>query len=696
MKKHKHIIPRKGETPLEAGHRTLAYLSNLYEDGDECIHPDSNVVVTNDEYDEILKICQQEDPDAKIFDAATPANTTASRHAGKVTHDPPMTSISKANGETKEKDLRKWLVACLGDNWESKRSKLVKAMKRDGVAVAIYYKKGKLVSAGLRPRGSPEGEDVTENIKYVEGVPTKLPEPITISIRGELECQISTFEALNKRFAAAGEKTYANPRNYTTGSIRQFKNPKKTADRKLNFVAYAMEWQDSGNPPYETEYERALYCAKTLKIPHVRIERLKHSSFKEVLEQMKELEALVPHLDYEVDGAVLSVSNLEDAEQLGRHGDRDTGNPKFKIAWKFTEQVGEAIVKEIDWPVGRTGALTPRAHFDGIPLAGTTVSKATCHNLGEILRKGVRVGSKIKVIKSGKIIPYIIDVISGKGKVNYPKKCPSCDYPLEVIEGTGDNKELVCTYMLCEAQAVRSLTYFLATLGVKGLGESTVEKLYDRGVVKTPADFYELTVKKVVSSGLSKRQALLVLANIHLIPHPEKEKDDSKLVRKIERVSAKKLTLPLAKLIGAFAISSVGVSTGDDLVSHFSTLDNIRAASVGDLQSVSNIGETTAERIHDYLKTNSDLIDNLLEHLEPEGAKTGKLSNKSFVFTGGLPGGKEEWKEKVKNLGGKVSGSVSQNTSYVVVGDNPGSKHQKAIDLGIKILDVDELEKLLK
>jgi DNA ligase (NAD+) len=691
MKKHKHIIPRKGETPLKALGRTLVHLSNLYENGDDCIHPDSGVIVTDEEYDDILKIFQKEDPNSDLLKKATPADTIADKDAGKIKHNPPMTSISKANGDDKEETLEKWLVNSLGDNWKNKKSKIVKAFKRDGVAVAIYYKKGKLVGAGLRPRGGMEGEDVTENIKYVKGVPIKLPKPVTISIRGELECQISTFEKVNKQF---GNK-YANPRNFTAGSIRQFKDPTKTRERKLNFVAYAIEWQGSGNPPYKTEYERALWCAKTLKIPHIRVEPLDHSSLPKILKQLKELEDLVPEIDYEVDGVVLSVSNLEDAAQLGRHGDRDTGNPHAKLAWKFKEQSAVVTVKDIDWPIGRTGALTPRVHFNPVQLAGTSVEKATCHNLGYILRRRITIGTKIRVIKSGKIIPYVVDVVAKAGKVNYPKKCPSCNNPLDIVEGNDDNQELVCSNLLCEAQAVRGLYYYLSTFGVKGVGESTVEKLYESGVVKTPVDFYKLRVKDVVKSGLSKRQSLLALAGIYMIPKPEKQKDDKKLGQQIEKKASKQLTLPMAKLIAAFGIPSVGVSTGDDLVDHFGKLDKIRKASVANLEEVGNIGEKTAQRIKRFFSKNSKLVDDLLEHIKPEGPKTGKLSGKTFVFTGGLPGGKDVWKQRVKDQGGKVSSSVSEKTDYVVIGNDPGSKADKAADLEIDTLDSKKLEKLL-
>ncbi len=680
--KHPLITPRKGEKPEVALKRIVVHLCNLYEAGDDCVHPDLDRIVTDQEYDVLFALFLKVPSDTHAV--ATPSDLAIDPDANTIKHNPPLTSISKANGDDKEKTLADWLGQYNGP--------LVKALKRDGVACAIYYRKGKLVAAGLRPRGGIEGEDVTANVKFVESIPETLPEKVDISIRGELECRISTFEKINAQLAATGKKTYANPRNYTAGSIRQFKRPQDTAARQLSFTAYCIEWQGSGNPPYKTEYERALWCAKTLKIPHVRIEKLNR---KTAIAEMQALEDLVPDLDYEVDGAVLSVDNLEDAEQLGRHGNRSTGNPKGKLAWKFKEQSAIVTVDTVDWQVGRTGQLTPVLNFDPVQLAGTQVARATGHNLGNMQRDEITEGTKIRIIKSGKIIPYVVEVVGGKRGTGHPRKCPSCHSQLSVIDGSGDNKELVCVNTQCPAQAVRGLAHYLTTLGVKGLGESTVEKLVASGV-KTPVDFYKLTLSQLQRAGLSERQSLLVLAAVHMLPRPKvtKMKDNGTLAKWIQTAAKTKKRIPLGVLIAAFGVPTVGNSTGKALVSHFRTFSKIRRASLDSLLEVEDIGELTAKRIREFFKLNAAFVDEILEFVAPEGPKTGKLTGKTFVFTGGLPNGKDYWKAKVENEGGKVTGSVSKATSYVVVGDNPGSKADKAAALQVTTLDVDSLQKL--
>jgi len=678
---HPLITPRKGETPEVALDRIVVYLCNLYEAGEDCIHPDiAGRAVTDHEYDALFKLLPK---GSAAHTVATPSDLAADPDANTIQHNPPLTSISKANGDDKEKVLDAWLNQYPG--------RIVKALKRDGVALALYYRKGKLVAAGLRPRGGIEGEDVTKNAKFVKDIPHTLPEPVDISIRGELECRISVFEKINAKLAKSGQKTYANPRNFAAGSIRQFKRPEETRKRKLSFTAYSIEWQGSGDPPYKTEYERALYCAKTLGIPHVRIEKLNR---KEVFAELQALEDLVPELDYEVDGVVLSVDNLEDSEQLGKRGNSVTGNPKGKIAWKFKEQSVVVTVKTIDWQVGRTGQLTPVLNFDPVQLAGTSVQRATGHNLGYMHRDEIVEGTRIRVIKSGKIIPYVVGVVGGKRGKTHPRNCPSCNSPLSVIDGNDDNKELTCMNPKCSAKAVRGLLFYLTTMGAKGVGEKYVKKLVEGGV-RTPVDFYKLTVPALQKSGLSKRQSLLVLAAIHMIPRPKATKmEDDALAKCIADASKSKKRVPLGVLIAAFGVHTVGNSAGKALVAHFKTFDRIRKASLDSLIEVEDIGELTAKRIFDFLKSNAAFVDEILKFVAPVGQKTGKLTGRTFVFTGGFPNGKNYWIAKVENLGGKVSGNVGKSTNYVVVGDNPGSKVDKAAELKVATLDVNSLQKL--
>ena len=339
--------------------RIIAHLDTLYEAGEDCVHPDTGIIVTDGEYDALRRELQSLRPNSSLFDSATASEYQTD--TGKVVHDPPMTSIEKASHEdveTQEGMLFKWLIDATTDGptsvSEGKMTKLrgkkykeepvefakdyfYQAYKLDGVAIGIYYEKGKLVAAGLRPRDGVNGEDVTEQVRYVEGVPTKLKRKVSCSVRGELICKLSDFEKVQEELEAAGERLRANPRNHTAGGIRQFKDPPKTKQMRISFVAYAIE--RLSKPPYKTEVERAKFCEEELGIPYVETKSFNFSD-------LAKMEKAVPKLDFEVDGVIIGVNNLEDQEQLGRHGDRATGNPRGKIAWKFREEEATPVIKE--------------------------------------------------------------------------------------------------------------------------------------------------------------------------------------------------------------------------------------------------------------------------------------------------------------------------------------------------------------
>ncbi|MFT7642248.1 MAG: DNA ligase (NAD+), partial [Pirellulaceae bacterium] len=370
--------------------RIIGHLDTRYEQGLECIHPDTGIIVTDGEYDAFRRELSALRPDSDLFDSATAS--TLENEVSKIVHDPPMTSIEKASHEdvaTQEEMLFKWLtdstknattkvqegpMISLADKAYNEekvtfaKKYIYQAYKLDGVALGIYYKDGELVGAGLRPRDGINGEDVTEQVKFVEGIPTKLKDKISCSVRGELICKLSDFEKVQKDLEEAGEKLRANPRNHAAGGIRQFKNPENTATMRLSFVAYAVE--QVANPPFKTEIERSKWCEKELGIPYV---KTKYFEF----DDLAKMEDNVPNLDFEVDGVIVGVNNMEDQEQLGRHGDRDTGNPKGKIAWKFREEEATPVIKEIEWQTGRTGKIVGVAIFDAVRLAKTNVSRAT-------------------------------------------------------------------------------------------------------------------------------------------------------------------------------------------------------------------------------------------------------------------------------------------------------------------------------
>ena len=686
--------------------RVIAHLDTAYERGDDCLHPDTGIIVSDGEYDALRRELAALQPDSTLFDTATASELVSS--ARKIVHDPPLTSIDKASHEdieVQQEQLFKWLhdsIENIGDDQPGKILKVkgktyrenpveypadtfYEAWKLDGVAVALYYVDGKLDRAGLRPRDGINGEAVTEQVQYVAGVPTKLKKKVTCSIRGELICKLSDFEIVQQTLADAGEKLRANPRNHTAGGIRQFNSPKKTELMRLSFVAYTIE--GLANPPYSTEIERAKFCNDKLGVPYVETKPFR-------FEDLQKYEDNISKLDFEVDGVIIGVNNLEDHEQLGRRGDPRTGNPKGKIAWKFREEEATPTIREIEWQTGRTGKIVAVANFDAVRLAGTNVSRATLHNAGFMERNQISIGSVISVRKAGKIIPKVTGVIGGQAKPDFPKKCPSCGSKTKLEKGgSAEMLELVCTGDACEAQIVNSLCHFLSTMGVLGLGESRVTQLVEGEAVSSFADFYRLDVESAMATGLTHRQSSLAVAAVQMIPDPDKM---GGLDEAIETAKKSKKAIPLWQLFASFGIGSAGKSAGKALAAHFGSLDKIRAASVEELEEVDDIGSITAEAIDSWLTDNSKQIDDLMKFIEPVVPKSGgSLDGINFCFSGGFPEGKKHWEGLVEGLGGKCSSSVSKKTNYLVAGSGSGSKSEKAKKLEIPIIDTAELEKML-
>ncbi len=678
------------ETEIEKLVRIKRVLDTLYEEGEPCINPDTGAEVTDPEYDRMIVRLAQLDPDNLELKKVT--SSTLASDSGKVIHNPPMTSISKAIGplDVRHKTLLEFFELCekeLNYSTDGNRGKrFVQAYKLDGVACALYYEKGVLVRAGLRPRDGINGEDVTANAQYVKGILKTLPLPLTCSIRGELYCPISTFEKMNSDLEAAGEKQYANPRNYTTGSIRQFKDPTITKERQISFRAYSI--LGLANPPYKTEIERAKWSNKVLGIPFVRVEKFDSAD-------LKILEDKVGEIDYEVDGIVISVNILEDAEQMGTHGSSPNGNPRAKIAWKFTDEIANGKVKEIELGVGRTGNITPVLIFETpIKLAGTEVRRCTAHNLNYLKVNRIGIGTEIEVIKSGKIIPKCHRAVSGLTDWIPPTNCPTCNGKL--IVRTGDTGvALNCPNFFCGERAVSSLCHYLTTFGVKGLGESTVEKLYQSGVVKSPTDFYTLDDAKLATAGFTDRTATLIQARVWMCKKPESLEDDD-LKSFVEKAKKGRVTIPMWQLLAAFGFEGIGKSSGRSLQSKYGSIDALRAAKDDDLLEIDNFGAKTVETLRQGLDNSAVMIDDVLRYVAVSIPTVGGiLSGQTFVFTGGFPNGKEHWMELVAQAGGTCSSSVSKKVNFVVVGVDAGSKEQKADELGIKKLTLAELQGML-
>jgi len=659
--------------------RVLSYLDTLYEVGEDCVHPDTKKLVSDPEYDDLLAELRKIDPKNERF--TRPSDSKATSAAEKIENDPPLTSISKASHEDlkiQTEQFEKWVKT-------TNKEDLYISYKLDGVCLRLYYEKGKFVKASTRPRDGIWGDDVSEQVKYISNIPQKLNLPATCSITGELICLDSDFDKVQKQLLAKGEKLRANARNHTAGAIRNFKEPKKVAQMGLTFIGYSVENLTNVDFP-DTEFKRAKWVNKDLGIRFVRTTPFKSNK------QLQDMEDLVSDLDYMVDGVIVGVNNLEAQEQMGRHGDKATGNPKGKIAWKFRSEKTSVIIKSIDCRTGRSGKITPVACFDGVKLSQTTVTRATMHNYGFVKKHGIRVGTEILITKAGEIIPKVIGVLSGTGKPDIIAACPACKGNAKLVQSSSDKDkwELICASVACPAKFIGRLDHYLSVVGVLGLGEATVELLSKK--LRCPADFYKLTVKDAMDCGLSERESLLAVGNIHMIKNPEKM-DSDKLQVKINSAVNKKKKISLAKVIAGFGIKNVGESTGKTLVEYFNDFSKIRNASVDELTGIKDVGQTTAESVYKFFKNFPDEADELLKYVLPQLPKTGPLTGKTFCLSGNVD--KKILKIKIEDLGGKISGSVGKNTTYLVAGDGSGAKSNKAKELGIKIIDVKKLEKML-
>jgi len=671
---------------------TLVALDTAYELGEPCLNPFTDEEVSDPDYDTKVKHkLQTVSPSSTYLKGVTASLLDAK--VKKVKHNPPMSSMGRAIGDlaVRETTLMQWVGTVVGELYGGKGPKdpgdiISQAWKIDGLACSIYYKDGKLVSAGLRPRDGITGEDVTKNIVYVEGVKKKLPVPLTGAIRGEILCLKSVFEEVNAALKERGEKTFANTRNYAAGSIRQFSDPTVTKDRRLCFLAYQILWDDC---PEKDEIARAKWCNTVLGVPHVQVRPFRRAD-------LDAMEKQAPDLDYDVDGVVLSVRNEEDREQMGRVGNSPNGNVRGRLAWKFTEAEYEVVPKSIEWNTGRTSKIVPVLQFDPVHIKGAMVKQCTGHSLGFLRRMKIGIGTRVMIVRSGDIIPKIVGVAGNPQETPFPRNCPSCG--ARTVEEPGAEEgmlELTCPNDNCPCKAVARLCHYLTTFGVKGLAEATVQKLYDAKHVTTAADFYDLEPDELRKLDLGDRNSLLIVARIHGVDQPEKIKDDADLEEAVKIVREKKKQVPLWKLFAALGIKGAGRSAGRALMSHFGSFDKIRGAGIAALTEVADVGVTTAGAIYTYFRDNERQVDRLLHHVEVEAERTGSLTGQTFCFTGGFPEGKAYWEGEVEKRGGKVASSVSKKVTTVVVGTDAGSKAEKAKALQIPTVDLDGLKRML-
>jgi len=608
----------------------------------------------------------------------------------RVEHAAPMLSLDSDQDEAALRRFDERLRKALGAGAVS----YVLEPKLDGASVEFVYRRGLLARAATRGDGRV-GEGITENVRTIAAVPLRLradggedgrPVPEFLAVRGEVIMRIEDFERLNERLLEEGREPFANPRNVAAGALRQL-DPRETAAKPLDVFFYdvlALDWDGAGgDPPTGAAIESQQDVLAALAGWGLKTSPLARPAERvaEILAFHADLLAERDDLPYEIDGVVIKLDDLAARESLGA----TSRHPRWAFAFKFPPRKQVTRLLRIVPSVGRTGVVTPVAMLRPVELGGVTVSRATLHNREEVARKDVREGDTVRVQRAGDVIPQVIEVIAEPGRERgpqwkMPEKCPSCGTRL--IER---GPFTVCPNSFeCPAQLVGRVVHFASreALDIEGLGDKTAKLLVDQGLVERLPDLFDLRPEQLTPlEGFAEKSAGDLVAGI-----------------------AKASTVELARFLYGLGIPEVGLATARDLAAHFGTFEAIREAGEEALQEVKGVGPRMAEQIAAFFaeRHNAEVIDKLLAGRvkliegEPRPAG-GPLAGKTFVFTGGLAGlSRPEAKERVEALGARVTGSVSKNTDYVVAGEDPGSKLDKARELGVTVLDEEGFVALLR
>ncbi len=638
--------------------------------------------ISDAEYDrlfqELLKL-ESEHAELRTPDSPTQrVGSAPSEGFAEAVHRVPMLSLGNAFDEEDVAAFDRRCREALGEDAVEYSAEL----KFDGLAITLAYEDGIFVQGATRGDGTT-GEDVTANLRTVRTIPLRLEArrpPKLLEVRGEVLMMRKDFEAINKRAVALGEKTFVNPRNAATGGLRQL-DPRLTAQRRLSFFAYGVgAHQGFDLPPTHTKLLEAL---DAMGFP-VAKDRRAVKGVAGLLDFYAKVGEKRAKLPYDIDGVVYKVNRFADQEKLGYV----SRAPRWAIAHKFPAEEATTELLDIGIQVGRTGALTPVARLAPVFVGGTTIVNATLHNEDEVRRKDVWRRDTVVVRRAGDVIPEVarVEKKGPREKKDWfamPAKCPECG---SQVERTEEGAVARCTGgLICPAQRKQALLHFASrrAMDIEGMGDKLVDQLVDSGIVRTPADLYKL--------GLAKLAELERMA----------EKSAANVVAAI----AKSRDTTLARFIYALGIRNVGEVTGKDLARHFGTLDALMDASVEQLQEAEDVGPVVAESIAAFFRErhNREVIEELRaagvhwkEGEPPKKAAAGPFTGKIVVLTGSLGAmSRDAAKDRIEALGGKVTGSVSKKTDYVVAGDEAGSKLDRARELGVAVLDEDEFMKLL-
>ncbi|HET9912604.1 MAG TPA: NAD-dependent DNA ligase LigA [Anaerolineales bacterium] len=655
-------------------------------------------VISDLEFDRLLnelKGIEAEHPDWITPDSPTRrAGAQPAARFVKVTHPAPILSLANAFGAD---DARGWFerVSRIDDRVE--KAKFVVEPKIDGLSVVLHYRDGIFIQGATRGNGEI-GEDITANLRTVRSIPLRIPvdekgpkPPKYLVVRGEAFMPVKEFEELNRSREEAGQPRYLNPRNTAAGALRQL-DPALTASRPLTLLVYQIIHSDGGKIP--TSQWEVLEYLKGLGFPVTDIAR-QFDDFEKAIAYTESWDKKRDELPYEADGMVIKIDDLRLASELGFVGK----DPRGAIAFKFPAREVTTTLQDIKVNVGRTGVLIPNAVLEPVEISGVIVERATLHNFDYIAEKDIRVGDRVLVKRAGEVIPYVIgpvvDARSGKEKkYKPPTNCPACGQPVERFE---DEVAFYCVNAACPAQLIRNVEHFVSrgAMDIVGLGIKIVYKLIEIGKVKDVADIYTLKRADILEAVTKKERKT------------EKEPPGKIADNLLASIEASK-SRSLGRLITALGIRGVGEVSAADLASHFTDLNALSKARAADLEQIDGIGPSVAESVAEWFArpVNKNVIKKLkAAGVWPQGGAGANAKSRAsnafegltFVITGTLPNfSRDDAREFIESHSGKVTDSVSKKTSYLVLGEAPGSKYEKAKSLGVKIIGEDELKKLVK
>ncbi len=640
--------------------------------------------ISDKEYDDLLaKLARLEKdfPELRFSDSPTQrVGVKLEEAAGNVVHKVKMFSLDNTYSIDELKDWQARVTKGLpGEDVE-----YVAELKIDGVSAALTYQEGRFILGATRGDGL-NGEDITNNLKTIRSIPLKFfpgakyPVPKILEVRGEIYMERKDFELLNKEKKHKGEELFVNPRNATSGSVKLLDST-LTAKRKLSCFIHSFGIAEGGS--YQTHWD-FLEAAKQYGFRVNKTSRL-CKNFDEVIAYCKEYEAKRTAISYDVDGVVIKVNSQTQQRRLGE----TLKSPRWAVAYKFPAHQATTRIKDIIIQVGRTGVLTPVAELEPVECGGVTISRATLHNFDEIKRLGVKKGDRVLLERAGDVIPKIIKVVESSGKAGesyfkIPSKCPECGG--DISKENADEVAYRCMNPLCPKQLERGLLHFASrkAMDIEGLGEAVVVQLLERNIVRDLADIYFL-----------KKEDLLKLELFA-------DKKAENLLAAIEKSKAQ----PLSRFLFALGVSNIGEKAASTLAQKFLSLDKIMNAQSSDFESIYEIGGVMASSIENYFKqpATRKLIEKFKEAgvniREPQKATipgAAKLSGKKFIFTGTLQEfSRDKAEDLVKGLGGDIVSAVSKKIDFLVAGENPGSKYNKAKTLGVKIINEKQFKEMI-